>query len=233
MKFWRMLCIVPLTVCLGFIGCSSIKTTTCVVPETVPTPVNPFPQTVTITGVVKNENGNPLNNASVQINNGQLVQTNESGIFSTNFTVESAGATTTLYAAYPELVTAVRSYHAHMGNVHYDIILRPPVVCCINTECFVSPINEIEYTASETRLNEIQTAQLLSLADSLKEHPLCSVQFTAYGKSRLLSHLANERLLHMRTFLADKGITEQRVVLVRKEGKQNNVVEVDIVRNGW
>ncbi len=230
MKCWRLLCIVTIAVCPGLFGCTSVRTTTtCIVPETT-IPVNPFPQTMQITGVVKNEAGAPLNNASVQLNNGQTVQTNSSGAFSISTVAEHAGATATLYIAYPELVKAVRSYHAHMGHAHYEIVLHPPTVCCINTECFVAPVNTIEYHSAEYRLNEQQTEWLTDLADSLKEHPLCSVQFTAYGKSRLLSNLADERLQYMRTFLVGKGITEQRVVLVRKEGKQNNVVEMDIVR---
>jgi hypothetical protein len=145
--------------------------------------------------------------------------------------VTSAGATAVVYVSYNGLVTAVRSYHAAMGNAFYDITMHPPIECCIKNECFASPVTTILFARNATGLDEQLSATLLPLVALLKEHPLCDLQFTAYGIGKKPGAKAVERLRQIQLFFAGKGITEKRIITVLRETGLSDNVDVEVMRN--
>src|SRR5262245_19038183 len=119
--------IAMVAVCGSFMHCASKKQVIVEEPTTITVAtVNPYPLKTTISGVVKNENGDVLPNATVQLNDKQLVNTDASGKFSIETEVASEGATANLYIQYSGMVPSVRSYHAAMQNAFYNITMHPP-----------------------------------------------------------------------------------------------------------
>ena len=223
--------IVLATMCTGFLRCAEKRgVVICLPPEEVLPPPNPYPMKATISGVVKNEDGQQLPNATVKINETQTVQTDGEGKFSMETVLNNAGSTAALYISYSGLVTAVRSYHANMQNAVYDVTLHPPITCCIKNECFISPVNTIEYSNYSTNINEELENILMPLVDSLKQHPFCSLRFTAYGKGNKPGSRADERLRQIGEFFSGKGISESRIISIKQETKMTEFIDVEVLR---
>ncbi len=88
-----------------------------------------MPEEVTINGHIKDEEGNPLANATIKSDYGGELLTDSNGVFS--FKLQKERVTQqNIYASYEGLVTGVRSYHPVMGNTTYDITLYKPKGCC-------------------------------------------------------------------------------------------------------
>jgi hypothetical protein len=232
MKKVCIYCIALVVMCGSFLRCATTKTTVIETPTEVTPAItpNPYPLKMVITGIVKNETGNLLKNAMVKLNNGQTAETNNEGNFSIETEVADAGATAVMYISYSGLVTAVRSYHAAMGNAFYDVSMHPPIECCIKNECFASPVTTVFYVNGVTQIDNRLSTMLLPLVDLLKEHPLCNLQFTAYGIGKKPGAKAEERLKQIQLFFAGKGIAEKRIITVLRETEISDIVEVKVVR---
>jgi hypothetical protein len=232
MKKACIYCIVLATMCGGLIRCSAKKLTITepATESTLTAPPNPYPLKTNITGVVKNETGETLANAQVRLNNGQTVQINALGQFTIETILPDAGATASLFISHPGLVTSVRSYHANMQQAQYDITMHPPVECCIKNDCFISPASNVVYRNYRTDIDEELAGILAPLVDSLREHPFCSLRFTAYGKGVKPGNRADERLRQIGEYFAGKGISENRIITLKRETKLLEVIDVEVVR---
>lgn len=226
--------IVLATMCSSFLHCASKKQVIIDAPReivlTVP-PVDPYPIKTTISGVVRNENGDILPNATVQLNQQQSVTADAAGKFSIETEVASAGTIANLYIQYDGMVPAVRSYHAVMHNAFYDITMHPPYECCIKKECFEIPFTSFEYDQVSTGLNNELTSLLIPLADSLKAYPRCALRFIAYAKGNKPGSRAEERLRQIQLFFSEKGITESRIIPIKVETKMSDVIEVEVIKD--
>lgn len=187
-------------------------------------------ETVNITGMVKDKDGNPLEHADISMNGKMLTQTDAAGRFSFEADIPNVAYTFTLFFSYDGLVTAVRSYHAAMQNTFFDVTLFPPTECCIRTDCFISPVTAIEYRTKGTEVTEEMSGLLLPLVDSLKEHPFCNLRFTAYAIGEKPGSRAAERLRLIQEFFASHGITEKRIIQTQNNSKVSDSIDVEAVK---
>lgn len=226
--------IVVATMCGSFLHCASKKEVVIDKPpitELMFSPIDPYPLKTTISGIVRNENGDVLPNAVIQLNQQQTVVADATGKFSIKTEVASAGAIANLYIHYEGMVPAVRSYHAFMQNAFYDITMHPPYECCIKKECFDLPFTSFAYDNISTGLNNELTTLLTSLADSLKAYPRCALRFIAYGKGNKPGSRAEERLRQIQLFFTEKGITESRIIPIKVETKMSDIIEVEVIKD--
>lgn len=221
-----------MAVCGSFLHCATKKPAVTDPPITTNTvAVNPYPLKTTITGVVKNEQGDMLDNATVQLNYGQVVKTDASGKFAIETEIASPSSTANLYIQYSGMVPAVRSYHAYMQNAFYEVVMKPPYECCIKTDCFELPFAQLAYDPANTSLNDAQAGLLAPLADSLKAYPRCMLRFVAYGKGNKPGSRAEERLRQIQLSFTEKGITESRIIAIKVETKMSDVIEVAVMKD--
>ncbi len=173
-----------------------------------------IPEEVTITGIVKDEAGNPLANAKVRADYGEELVTDNNGAFSFKLKKEKV-TTQSIFVGYGPLVTAVRSYHPSMENTNYDITLYKPVVCCKKKKC-----EGVEFKAftvffkkNNNDLPEFTKKQLDEIAASIKECPTTNIQLTVHThKNKSLQKSAVIQLNVIKNYLIEQnGIEIKRI----------------------
>ncbi|UAY52482.1 hypothetical protein [Ferruginibacter albus] len=174
-----------------------------------------FPEEVTITGLVKNEAGTPLANATVKTVFGDAYFTDGNGQFSFSLKKEKV-IPQSIFISYDSLVTEVRSYHPVMANTDYMITLYKPVQCC----CPQHHCDEIKHASlkmyfeeNSIVLSEQTKKQLDSISGMAKECPSTIIRLTVYADyKKTLQRLADERLDALKKYLIEQdGISIDRI----------------------
>jgi len=173
-----------------------------------------IPEEVIITGIVKDEAGNPLANAKVKADYGEEIVTDNNGGFSFSLKKEKVTAQN-IYASYTDLVTGVRSYHPSMENTRYDITLYKPVVCCKRKKCEgvdFKPFT-VFFKNNNTKLSEETKKQLNDIGASIKECPTNNIQLTVHTyKNKSLQRSGTSQLNAIKNYLIEQnGITAERI----------------------
>src|SRR5688572_16446018 len=70
-----------------------------------------FPGKVSITGIVKNHDGTPLENAIIKIDEKEMASTDKEGKFEFELDISNASQSYTFVFTYPGLIRTARSYH--------------------------------------------------------------------------------------------------------------------------
>jgi hypothetical protein len=175
-----------------------------------------FPEEVTITGSVKNEDGMPLSNAKVRTIFNEEYFTDSNGVFS--FTLEKEEVTPqSIFVSYNGLMTAVRSYHPVMANTDYNIILHKPAECCcvITNHCIGADMDPatVYFKNNSVALSGETKKQLDVIAGRLKECPAVIVLLTAHPSYRKsIQKFADLRLDAIKEyFIEQDGISTDRI----------------------
>ena len=188
---------------------------------------------VMIKGTVKEENGNPLQNAKVYMETIGDFFTNEKGEFTIE--IDSANQISyTLFFSYEGLTTIVRNYHIAMQSTVYDIILHKPYEGWGRGSLGGAPIIEdlgelpsISFKSSSFILNSTAKALLSSISIRMKEHPDSEVKITAYGKTPKQIKLSHKRIATIKNYLEEnEGISSDRLLEIVEEEGPSNIVDI-------
>lgn len=189
-----------------------------------------IPEEVTITGIVKDEAGNPLVNAKVRADYGEELLTDNNGAFSFKLKKEKVIAQS-IFVSYASLVTAIRSYHPSMENTSYDITLYKPVVCCKKKKCEGVDFKSftVFFKNNNSNLSDATKKQLDEMAASIKECPTTNIQLTVHtNKNKSLQRSATIQLNVIKNYLIEQnGISTERITtdeIIDSEG--SNSVDV-------
>ena len=188
-----------------------------------------MPEEVTITGFVKDENGNPLSNAKIKTASGVNSSTDEKGGFSFKMLHEEV-APQSIFFSYDSLLTAVRSYHPVMTDAVYDVTLNKPKNCCITiikSPC-IKPV-AVYFKEEKSDLLKETKAELDNIAEELKDKPTVTLQIVANTSNRKsLQKLADKRLAAILNYLIEqKGISADRLT-TDKSTEKGDTNSVDI-----
>jgi len=186
---------------------------------------------VSITGTVKNEHGNPIENAEI-IFNQHTILSDKNGNFHFTLLTEF-NKPGIIQFSYGNLIREVRSYHPVMGSTSFDVILyerhRPePVTMGIAQPAIHLPDSLSKFSFQSSNKLDIKTKSLLAdLAIFMKDNPFQKIILRSYYNTTKQKADKLSRLI--KNFLElEEGIAPERVQLANPQLRKQNTSEVII-----
>ena len=170
---------------------------------------------------------NPIANVTLQLDNKQLEPTNSDGLFTYSDSVRT-DKVYHLIAKKQGYNNTIQSYHSLMGNANFNMALGIPCKCDSTiTEDFCSCIKPIDLPWTSNFIAE-NNIQLNYIADCLKRNPTCNLAITYLLGDAYKTAVAN-RLETVKKYLVNKGITEQRINLLKIQNTYNatNLIHIE------
>jgi hypothetical protein len=173
---------------------------------------------ITISGTVKDYQGNPLENAEIIIGEQLMGKTDKEGKFQFEFEITDPSKPYTLFISYPDLVTVVRNYHPAMQSTSYDVVLKKPaqdmgfVTMGVPLLAEILPPFEIGFSKEEKNLSSVAKEELERLAQKMRANPESYVKMTGFADSNKEKAILKARQKAISNFLVDQeGISADRI----------------------
>jgi hypothetical protein len=219
-----LLLILPITISL--FSCKS-QLDICKPPVIADT-IKPIPQFAksTITGVVVDKDGIPINDAAISFDGIAVGNSNSTGSFS--FEIEkNINYNYQLVVQKEGLNNSVRTYHTQMGNTAYNIQMGKPCICKpIDETCnCITPIKIIW----KNRIIENEQEILDEVVNCLKNNPTCQIGI-AYQIADANKEAAPKRLDMIRKYFVQKGISESRITTQIIKNKDDDLNTISIFK---
>lgn len=195
------------------------------------------PDSIVLSGQVKDEFNKALHGARVTIDNDHFTDTDENGMFSV--TVEKEVLLKYTYTnvsfSYSGYVTAIRSYHISMGSTSFNVTLEPPSQGRIIMGAIYDPSIEIYPSIvfkSNTTLLKADNKQMLEhIAYQLKTSPTTNILIKAYLPAKGGDPIADKRLYNIKAYLVNQqGIRPERI-RIHSEREAGDINTVDILND--
>lgn len=192
------------------------------------------PNDTIVSGMVKDENGNPIANAKISSPITGDVYTNSDGLFSITL---GPGKTVTqsFIFSYDTLLPEIRSYHPVMGNTTYEVVLEPKKCCLAKLLAAINCKKEnnislpsINFKPNSSLLSGSSKTILNDIALTLKDSPELKITVTAYPASNdPKQRISDNRLLKTKEYLMEQmGISSDRIITEKKPGEgDGNVID--------
>jgi hypothetical protein len=191
-----------------------------------------LPDSVIITGIVKDEHGAPLENAAIVCGEIKLLS-DKNGYF--RFTLQTAiNKPAVIKFSYGKLEPQVRSYHPVMGSTSYDVVLYAGYMP-MGFQGLIEPsfrlnlpdtISTLTFRHSE-KLDKPTKEFLSTVANLLRNYPelMLSLKSSYKSSPKKATNLTKQVL----NYLVDsEGISEDRFRLPRPQHKKDLTSEVSI-----
>ena len=178
-----------------------------------------------ITGIVKDENGKPLENAQVKLDDRLITVTDNSGRFSFKLEDENVKAHK-LYFSYDKLMTAVRTYYPAMMSTNYEVALLShgtlqvqyltgvPVASIIRVD-----FPSVQFGSGISSLTPGNIKMLAGIATKMREYPEIEIKLSVYPASAAfrVQDISNHRVDNIKRYLVEKEkISTTRIRIVNE-----------------
>ena len=194
----------------------------------------------TISGVIREYKGGPLENANVMFEGKQVAVTDKDGKFSfelepVNLEIEEPNfSSRNIYFSYDSLITAVRTYHYRMFSTSYDVtlfkpgsgshtmgIMPPPDVYLIGD------LPSLAFKTNSAKLSGDAKALLSAIANKLKDHPGANIKVQAYPTTSR-PYISHQRVTNIMKYLTEiEGISSDRITTNSEVGGGDvNIVDI-------
>ena len=220
----------------------SLKNTNAINIKTDPTTIQPksnkklpfLPGKVSITGIVKNHDGTPLENARIKIDEKEMASTDKEGKFEFELDVSHASQSYTLVFTYPGLIRTARSYHAAMLSTSYNVILEPPEIYYeifqgmpLTTDMF--PGISIDFNKKQSLSKDIKN-ELAAVATKMRQNPDVKFNLVGYANTQQEKALAKKRQDMIKEYLVEaEGISQDRLINLIYPGVKENKHLIEII----
>jgi hypothetical protein len=172
---------------------------------------------IIISGIVKNIEGSPLENAKITI--GDLTYTTDkTGKFEIEITNENAGKALLIQISYEGMVPVIRNYHPAMQSTFYEVVLSTPVSGrvitqgSISTDDFKIDLLPLRYNYSSSELTIENKIILGQLAMIMRNHPEISVELSGSGKGDIEIKTMKKIQQAIKTYLVNmEGLAGERI----------------------
>lgn len=196
---------------------------------------------LTVSGHVKNALGAPLENAQVIFNGVPTVQTNPEGKFQFEYEVVDDSLTNshTLVISYPDLTTAIRSFHHNMQSTSFDIILEDK--CCSSLKNYLArkrieimPVPVLPLSLSFEKTKDIRLSRedkklLSGYANNMRNNPFNNFYLTGNGSTLREIHMVKTRQQAIIQYLSDEeGIPEEKFIRVINNKTSDNKIVISM-----
>lgn len=166
---------------------------------------------ISFTGLVKDKDGNPMPDVQLLIDKELIGNTNTDGSFTIQKNIDISKMLILTCAKTGYNNTSI-SYHYQMGSPTYDVKMGKPCICdsIIIDRRFCSCLEGKAFAYNGT-ITAVIDDELTEIATCLKNNPECSITLNyefVEDKRR-----AAAKVDALKTALANKGISETRVVL--------------------
>jgi hypothetical protein len=174
------------------------------------------PGSVTITGTVLHEEGQPIGNARIFIENKLAATTNAQGKYSFDFQIDGTPRSYNITIAAEGMVTIVRTYHPSMLSTTFDVTMAVfEDDCCVTMGApRIHKITDVRVhferkKAGAGNFPDSVNTQLAALAVEMRNHPEVVINIDAHSGVEPLDRARQEKL---RNYLVEKeGISEGRI----------------------
>jgi hypothetical protein len=189
---------------------------------------------IIISGTVRHQNGQPLENAKILLGDRLVATTDKEGRYAFELK-EYDMKSYMLTISYEGLTSTVRSYHPSMLSTSYDITLIEYDENCCRTMGIarIHKIAPVEIFFSE-RKKEFKTfddeikQHLATLAVELKNHPEVNVVIVAQSGSSALNRTRQEKL---KGYLVEtEGIAEERIRFAAEMTSDRMLQDLIVIR---
>jgi hypothetical protein len=180
-----------------------------------------FSSKATISGFVKDAQGNPLAEAEIFFEETLVTKSDAQGKFEFEKSFSGYPKTRTLLIKHPSMNDVIRTYHPTMMSTTYDIAMKSIEACCRPT-----PFKTIEmqFSSKKIMLDDSMKIQLESLASTLRQNPNVYIELTGYGDNGIENTLAKYRQEAISSYLIDEeGISIERIRFKTQSAKRNAV----------
>lgn len=191
-----------------------------------------FNNKVTISGSVKDADGDELEDAEILFDQKLITKTGKDGKFQFEFEIEDVSKFHLLQISYPGMVTIVRNYHPAMESTSFNVVLEKPGV----SYCHTMGIPAIPFLGAyvnfgkgKSQLTTESKTDLSELATKMRSNPDVSVSVTAYAGSAAEIALAKNRQTAIKNYLVEQeGISPDRfkMKLKAKTAEMQNIIEI-------
>jgi hypothetical protein len=195
-----------------------------------------FQDKVTISGSVKDENGQPLKDAEVVFDQKIVVKTNEEGKFQFEFEVDDPSKFYLLQISYPGLIRTARNYYPAMQSASFNVVLEKFHYSSytsgwanITTEDFQPAY--INFAKGEKQLTTDSKTELADLAYRMRNRPEVSVKIVAYATSANEIALAKKRQEAIKKHMIDQegiSLDHFKFKIEPKTVKMQNSIEISL-----
>lgn len=190
------------------------------------------PASVTISGTVMHEEGRPLENAKIYIENSLVATTNKDGKYTFDFQVDGTPRPYNITIAAEGMTTIVRTYHPSMLSTTFDVTMTVFKDDCCNSIIIgapgIHPIKPISFTfsrkSSSLKIDDDINALIATYATELRNHPELIVVIIGHTGVEPLDKARQERLRNY--FVEKEGIAEERFIFVTEISKDPEVRDV-------
>jgi outer membrane protein OmpA-like peptidoglycan-associated protein len=228
----RMIVIIS-TITILFMSCASNRKVDC-------TWVNPLDYAysklsitlqfakATITGVVVDKDGIPIDNAAISFDGSAVGNTNTTGNFS--FEIEkNINYNYQLVVQKEGLNNSVRTYHTQMGNAAYTIQMAKPCPCNSSKD-YCQLKHSFNFTENSDDISTENKELLNQIVDCLKQHPEMEISIINNLMDANKS-LARDRLQTVVRYFVSKGVSENRISKKSQRAVAGNANDIDIIPN--
>lgn len=192
----------------------------------------PVAASVTISGTVMHEKGQPIENAKVFVDNTLMATTNKEGKYQFDLELDNIPRSYALTMTAEGMVTVARSYHPAMLATTFDVVMKVFEDDCCKDRFKLDPIDFqfLQKKSAFIKFDEEMKQLLSAMAVQLRNRPEISIDIIAHSGVAQLDLSRQEKL---KNYLVDhEAISEERIRFVTEISTNPEMRDVVTVKRG-
>ena len=197
------------------------------IPQYITSHSSPAPASITISGTVMHEEGRPLENAKIYMENTLVATTGKDGKYAFDFQADGTARSYNITIAAEGMATVVRTYHPSMLSTTFDVTMSVfEDDCCKKIIPPITTAFSFTFSRKSSALNPGEDMKVLfaTYATEMRNRPELMIEIIGHTGVEPLDKARQERLRNY--FVEKEGIAEERFVFVTEISKDPEIREI-------